>query len=265
MKRTLIFMLAIFIIFTITACGKSDKKEVSTTSESTNSTSTLQKGGTDKSDSGETTLKNFEGNNPAMLSGSSNCQQKLSVEKGGYLFTVKTKDPFSGLKKFEISYDGADRGFSAYIPFAAGKDETGLYVYQKIVKFSKNVESTFKIEADGFYSIEINKLPLASGNNSFPASIKGNGARVFGPFECSGQVNIKLKTSDAKQAGFTAEFINADTGEQDETILINAEIKSGGTPNQFDVTKTVKPSAAGNYFIYISSNGGCEWEAEITK
>lgn len=261
-RRSMLFILAVFIIFLLSACSKGSQKS-STQNPDSEPVGVNEEQNQVKADSVKNEFKGFEGEAPAVLSGSGNQEQKLAMEKGYYFITMKSKDPINGLTHFAIQESAEDKGFPIYTSAGAGLDESGWSVYDTIERIYNGGEKTLKVEAKGEYRIEIRKFPITSEKVEMPALFKGTGKRILGPVDLNGNIKIRIKTEDAKEAGFTAKLLSGDTGESVQDLYMNIDKEKKGI-NRFDESISSEVPS-GSYMIEVSANAGCVWEIEVNQ
>lgn len=272
MNKKISFGLILILMLLVTACGKdtySPNSPQPASSSNQAESSQPQKGAVEAPKSNlaqvEEALTSFQGDQPAKMSGNGNKEFKLAMHEGGYKLVMKTKDLTKGLKGLDLVSASSNIGVPMFASAGAGKSDADWYVYERVERMYSTDDTIFKVQATGPYAIEVYKLPLPSGNVALPLSIKGKGTKALGPFATSSPLVVKLKTSDAKNAGFMVNLADAITGEQAESVYMNVDMSTQKIINNVDVSQKLTPSSSNSCLLKIEANGNCEWEVEISN
>jgi hypothetical protein len=193
------------------------------------------------------------------ISGSQSGQVTMTMAKGLYLVSIKSKDgsvsmstPMMGTDVDLISYDSASLGSS------------GWYEQQAVHSWSKAGDGSFKITASTPYIIEWSKLPTGAASVSPPQTYSGKGQKVVGPVKLtSGTATFKMSCPDAKSAGFAVVIFNTNEGIASASVGNNAD--SGSVQNSYSSTKTVNIATAGDYLVQVTANSDANWEVTVSQ
>lgn len=248
-----ILLLATIMVVLLAACGGNTPNDP------------IPPGNDGNNDSGkgnevEEVFADFQGSNPAKMSGNSDKQYTITMTKGSFLFVMKTKDQIKGLTNVSV---GGSPVLSGNI--GAGKDDSGWYIYESIQRWYSDGSSAVDVKAKGPFEILIYKFPLPENSLTLPGNWHGKGTRVVGPFSCGSALTVKVKTEDAQLAGFTVDLYDAADGLRVESVYTNVNLSTGEAANQFDTEVSLNPSGSGNYVMLICANGDCSWEIQASE
>ncbi|HHT68338.1 MAG TPA: hypothetical protein GXZ85_03665 [Firmicutes bacterium] len=204
------------------------------------------------------TFVNFGENEPARISGDEDATYNIFMEEGPYLFRMKSKDVFEGLNRVKM-------GVTLYSWQGAGLDESGWHVYESIHDWYSSGENEIVIEAEGEYEIEIHRLPLTDSPQKLPKTWSLLGTRVVGPFEAAANLTFKIRTEDAKNAGFLVRLLDAETGLLIENLYINVDPETRQGINTVDTEVAVDLSGPGRYLVEVGCNRECYWEVSASE
>jgi hypothetical protein len=202
------------------------------------------------------TNKVVTGNGEVTITGNSDYEFSMALEKATYVVTYKEKAKGS-LTNYQINI-AVLGGWTSLMPlsFKALRD-TGWYEGSVVTESTSANTFQYKVFASGSYQIRYQKLPLPKTSETLPKTYTGAGGTVFGPVSIAASPIFTIVCSDAKQAGFTVTLFNATTGEEMysagyKPLYMNLDNNNKVINN---INTTVTPTlATGNYLIEVEAN-----------
>jgi hypothetical protein len=198
------------------------------------------------------------------IRGNSNYEFETELE-GAYIITFKEK-AIGNLKNVQI-YIEIMGGWTEWMPGGINAlRSNGWYEGATIQSYSNKGSFKFKVTASGVFEITFEKLPLAKNAAELPVSFTGAGSTFLGPVSVSGDASFKITCSDAQQAGFTVNILDANNGNtilnSDRSILytnVGADFKLTNNIN----TTVTKSGLSGTYLIWVCGNGNAKYTVDM--
>ncbi len=196
------------------------------------------------------------------ISGSQGGDFNVAMTKGGYLFTVQTKD-----SNLEFDWSGNE-----YLRQDPSLQTSGWYVETEVKSWSSDSQAPFSIKANGPYTITITKLPTGTPVTP-PQTYTGKGEQALGPITLkAGSASFNIKGPGTGESAFSLQLKDGTTGSIISVIDTNANavISSGdvtvdATQKTYQSQKTITIPAAGDYYIQAFTSGNDGWEISVSQ
>lgn len=205
-------------------------------------------------------------NDSIIITGCSDFEPALTFGTGGYILTM-SEEEYGSLNNFEVYQKNLDSYMGAKASSASSLRSDGWYSQSSIwTRIAGNW--TWRAKATGSYKITFAHLPLNVTPATLPVTYNSAGRTVLGPVHLSGSTTFTVSCPDAKLAGFSADLIDANTGED----ILNANYynildivnldENNKAINNYNKVVTVKLNE-GNYLIEVGANNEATWSIKI--
>jgi hypothetical protein len=200
------------------------------------------------------------------VKGSGNYEFTIEVDAAAYLITFKEKAQ-GNLDNVEIDIPIMG-GWVDWMPWSImALRSSSWYEGATIQSYSKKQTLKFNATATGAFEVTFEKLPLSKAAVNTPQTFTGAGSTFFGPVTISNNGTLTITCSDACQAGFTVNIVDATNGNMlvntDNTALYsNYDMATSKLTNNISVVKT-KTGLSGNYFIWVSANMNANYTVQV--
>jgi hypothetical protein len=187
------------------------------------------------------------------VSGSQNGDFNVAMTKGGYLFTVQTKD-----SNLEFDWMG-----NAYLRQDPSLQSSGWYVETEVRSWTSDGQIPFSIKATGPYTVTITKLPTGTPVTP-PQTYTGKGEQALGPITLkAGSASFNIKGPSMQDSGFSLQLKDGATGNIVSVIDTNSAMDA--SQSSYQSQKTIDIPAAGDYYIQAFTNGNDGWEVDVSQ
>lgn len=193
------------------------------------------------------------------ISGSQGGDFNVAMTKGGYLFTVQTKD-----SNLEFDWSGNE-----YLQQDPSLQTSGWYVETEVRSWSSAGQVPFSIKANGAYTITITPLPTGTPVTP-PQTYTGKGEQALGPITLkAGSASFNIKGPGMVDSGFSLQLKDGTTGNVISVIDTNSNMAADATADtsqtSYQSQKTINIATAGDYYIQAFTNGNDAWEVDISQ
>lgn len=186
------------------------------------------------------------------ISGSQGGDFTVPANKGGYLFSIQTKDP-----NMELDYAGFPFNYNAqYSQGASGWYEESFVKAIPLVDQGK-----FTVTAKAPYTITMSKVPTGTPLAA-PQTFTGKGGKALGPVALkAGKATVDIKSMNTV-ASFT---VNTWDVTKDQSGALANNVESGKIVADYQAKKTMDVPADGSYYFLVLTNGQNSWQVDVSQ